>query len=113
MTAQRAPHWTYPELKVRKQVLRRDNYECQIRGPNCTLYANTVDHIHPKAWGGLATPSNLRAACWTCNQQKGARAQSSSFFIGSKHSRAPLANPSPLRPKLTVASDYSRKPREE
>lgn len=69
----RQRHWTYSEERIRKQVLIRDNYECQIRGDGCLLTANTVDHIHPKAWGGRATPDNLRAACKPCNQAKGAR----------------------------------------
>jgi 5-methylcytosine-specific restriction endonuclease McrA len=83
----RQRHWTYHEEKVRKAVLIRDNYECQIRGDGCLGTANSVDHIHPKAWGGRATPDNLRAACKPCNLSKGARAEgaqaSRPFFKGA------------------------------
>jgi 5-methylcytosine-specific restriction endonuclease McrA len=107
----RQRHWTYHEEKIRKAVLVRDNYECQIRGDGCLGSANTVDHIHPKAWGGRATPDNLRAACKPCNQSKGARAEgaqaSRPFFSRATLRTAPLLSPSP--PRLTVASDYSRK----
>lgn len=70
----RQRHWSYTGEKRRKAVLRRDNWECQIRGPMCIGTATTVDHIHPKAWGGTEDVSNLRAACKPCNQSKGARA---------------------------------------
>ena len=89
----RPRHWTYHEEKLRKLVLRRDNYECQIRLPGCLGTANTVDHIHPKAWGGLATPGNLRAACKPCNQAKGARADATAnepILSRSILSRGPL-----------------------
>src|SRR5688500_18236225 len=83
----RPRHWTYHEEKLRKRILVRDNYECQIRMDGCLGTASTVDHIHPKAWGGRATADNLRAACRPCNQRKGARAdpaQRASFFSEGK-----------------------------
>ena len=113
----RQRHWTYSEERIRKQVLIRDNYECQIRGDGCLLTANTVDHIHPKAWGGRATPDNLRAACKPCNQVKGARAATPSgnpFFRSTGYRTAPLRKISlqtsqwatePVR--MTVGSDDS------
>lgn len=68
-----ARHWTYRGERTRADVLRRDNYECQIRGPGCTRRATEVDHIRPKSAGGQAVPANLRAACRTCNRYKGQR----------------------------------------
>lgn len=113
----RQPHWKYHELKIRKAVLIRDNYECQIRGPNCTVTATSVDHIHPKAWGGTAHPSNLRAACKACNQSKGARSEArderqrrTPFFSDVRHMRAPLANLSPNAGNAVVRRDYTAKP---
>lgn len=69
----RQRHWTYHEEKLLPSILRRDNYECQIRGPQCRGVADSVDHIHPKALGGRGTADNLRAACKPCNMSKGAR----------------------------------------
>lgn len=101
-------HWTYHEEKLRKAVLRRDNYECQIRGPGCLLTANTVDHIHPKVWGGRATPDNLRAACKPCNQSKGARAEQPRFLNSAHARRAPLLNLSPHTSRWAPETvDYS------
>ncbi len=32
----------------------------------------TLDHVHPKARGGLTTRDNLIACCFSCNSRKGA-----------------------------------------
>lgn len=66
-----ARHWTYREEKVRAGVLRRDNWECQIRMPGCLGTANEVDHIVAKVFGGRGTADNLQAACRPCNRRKG------------------------------------------
>jgi 5-methylcytosine-specific restriction protein A len=52
---------------IRLFVLERDGYRCQIRGPHCEGTASHADHIVAVAHGGSAHPSNLRAACPTCN----------------------------------------------
>lgn len=61
--------------EVRKRVLARDRYECQIRLPTiCTGVANTVDHIRPLAEGGHELDErNLRGACHSCNSYLGAK----------------------------------------
>lgn len=64
--------------RVRLEVLRRDGYVCQIRGPHCTVLATEADHIRTarecEVSGNHATPRctcndprNLRAACKPCN----------------------------------------------
>lgn len=56
--------------KVRAYILKRDRYECQIKGPRCTVLATAVDHMAP--WFGRPedVPSNLlRAACEACNKK--------------------------------------------
>jgi 5-methylcytosine-specific restriction endonuclease McrA len=57
---------------VRLVVLRRDSYQCQIRGPHCTHEATQVDHIHARVEGGdCFDTANLRAACRPCNSAGG------------------------------------------
>ena len=57
---------------IRKQVLERDRQRCQIGAPGCTGTATHVDHIVPLSRGGARfDPSNLRAACQTCNLSRG------------------------------------------
>lgn len=58
---------------LRHQILERDGHLCQINGPRCKTKANTVDHITPLAHGGTQDPSNLRAACSTCNSSLGSQ----------------------------------------
>lgn len=65
-----SPAWR----RLRKAILERDGYLCQLRLPGCTVTATTVDHIIPRARGGAPLdPTNLQAACRRCNAGKGAR----------------------------------------
>ena len=60
--------------RTRRRILNRDSYECQIRGPRCTVDADQVDKIVPASRGGSDTDDdNLRAACPTCHKAKTAR----------------------------------------
>jgi len=59
---------------VRKAVLARDGFTCQIATRGCTLRATQVDHIVPVSrdpkghlWLDL---DNLRAACANCNRAR-------------------------------------------
>jgi 5-methylcytosine-specific restriction endonuclease McrA len=59
--------------RVRRMILVRDSFVCQIRDPGCTRVATTVDHIVELAAGGARLdPGNLRAACRRCNSSRGA-----------------------------------------
>lgn len=59
---------------LRQEVLDRDRYECQERGPACTGYADQVDHIHNTAAGGAKLdPDNCQAICTPCNARKAQR----------------------------------------
>jgi len=56
--------------KIRAWVLRRDGYRCQVTrdGRPCHATAVDVDHIVRREHGGTDAPSNLRAACASCNR---------------------------------------------
>ena len=60
----------YKKIELsRKNILRRDNNECQYCG---TKKGNmTVDHIIPKSRGGTDSWYNLITACVDCNNKKG------------------------------------------
>lgn len=47
------------------------NCRCQLCGRSITYQDATVDHIIPKAMGGVNDVSNLQIACFACNQLKG------------------------------------------
>jgi len=65
------PPYNGPWQRIRKQILNRDNYTCQIQTPGCTLKATAVDHIIPISKGGPPyDPQNLRACCQHCNNRR-------------------------------------------
>lgn len=51
-------------------MLKRDGYVCQLRLDGCTGTATVADHVLPAALGGRNEPSNLQAACASCNRKK-------------------------------------------
>jgi 5-methylcytosine-specific restriction endonuclease McrA len=55
--------------KQRNAILSRDGHQCRY----CGRPANTVDHIIPVKRGGSDEPTNLVAACASCNASKGAK----------------------------------------
>ena len=57
---------------LRKLVLIRDRYACQLQLPGCTQPATQVDHRIPFRDGGVETLENLQASCANCNLRKGA-----------------------------------------
>ncbi|MGE5658328.1 MAG: HNH endonuclease [Actinomycetota bacterium] len=61
--------WKVPPVN-RREVLRRDSHSCQYCGSTKRL---TLDHVIPKAQGGLHTWDNVVAACERCNSMKGDR----------------------------------------
>lgn len=59
---------------LRKKILERDGYTCQICGASVKKEPNLlleIDHIFPVSKGGLTTEGNLRTLCWKCNRKKG------------------------------------------
>ncbi len=58
---------------LRASILEANPY-CAIRGPRCTVWATTVDHVVPVTMGGAELdPGNCRPACARCNYGGGAR----------------------------------------
>lgn len=58
-----------PPRFSRRGVLVRDNHVCAY----CGKYANTIDHVVPRALGGGSTYENCVAACTRCNQKKASK----------------------------------------
>jgi len=57
--------------KLRYEVLKRDNFTCQLCGRKAPEVKLEVDHIIPKSAGGTDDPNNLRTVCYACNRGKG------------------------------------------
>jgi hypothetical protein len=87
--------------RVRLQVLERDGYQCQIKGPNCKGKATDVDHIIPVPDGGaILDLTNLRAACHTCNAWRANRQKANEGWRRSKTHIVLVLGPN--------ASEYAR-----
>jgi 5-methylcytosine-specific restriction protein A len=57
---------------LRRLILGRDHYRCQINGPLCRHTATEVDHIlSPLEGGDFWDTTNLRGSCKPCNAGRG------------------------------------------
>src|SRR5271157_4981149 len=54
----------------RRNILVRDNSECQYCGHTLNLSDFTLDHVVPRSQGGTSCWTNLVAACVRCNKRK-------------------------------------------
>jgi len=55
----------------RKNVFKRDRYTCQYCGVQPGTEELTIDHITPRAKGGISSWENCVLACIECNKRKG------------------------------------------
>jgi 5-methylcytosine-specific restriction endonuclease McrA len=74
VTSVRHLYRTQAWRRLRKQVLIRDGFVCQVNGPNCEHVATTAHHKlpasqHPELF---FSPENVQAACARCNDHGGA-----------------------------------------
>jgi DNA-directed RNA polymerase subunit RPC12/RpoP len=53
-----------------KNILIRDNFQCQYCGKRLTLNTATKDHVFPQSKGGKTVMQNLAASCKSCNSKK-------------------------------------------
>jgi 5-methylcytosine-specific restriction endonuclease McrA len=84
----------------RKNVIWRDQNQCQY----CTKFFEsdslTIDHVKPRSKGGKNTWTNLVAACKKCNQKKGNRTPEQASMQLMKE---------PKRPKTSVLLTIGKK----
>lgn len=64
--------------RVRQRILARDGWRCYLCSGSIPQdrawphsLSGTVDHVQPVSAGGSNDPTNLRAAHWACNRDKG------------------------------------------
>lgn len=57
----------------RRNVYRRDNFQCQYCGARPGLKQLSIDHVHPVSKGGATSWDNCVVACVKCNTRKGNR----------------------------------------
>lgn len=57
----------------RNTLLLRDNFSCQYCYDHLTIKDMTIDHVIPRARGGITRWDNVVASCYSCNAAKGHR----------------------------------------
>lgn len=57
----------------RRNVYRRDNFQCQYCGVRPGLKQLSIDHVQPVSKGGATSWENCVVACVKCNTRKGNR----------------------------------------
>ena len=73
----------------RRNIYKRDRYTCQYCGAQPGTEELTLDHVVPRAQGGISTWENCVLACVSCNKRKADRTP--------EQARMPLRKP-PVRP---------------
>ena len=75
-------HYTYNLLAMtsadakrlwRKAIKEANNYECIYCGEPHHEHDLTIDHVHPRRYGGANVSSNCVPACRECNRSKGSQ----------------------------------------
>ncbi len=54
----------------RRNIYKRDRYTCQYCGSQPAIEDLTIDHVVPRAQGGVSTWENCVLACFECNRSK-------------------------------------------
>ncbi len=65
-----------PTRKVklnRRNIYLRDNNICQYCGRKLPVEELNLDHVLPRAQGGISSWTNLVASCYKCNSKKGSK----------------------------------------
>ncbi len=74
----------------RRNILIRDQFQCQYCGKKCRQTQITIDHVMPRSRGGKSSWDNLVAACIICNHKKSANTPAEKGMVLRKHPRRPL-----------------------
>lgn len=56
--------------RLRAYILHRDGFRCVYCGAAPAHFYLHLDHVVPRAKGGVTHPANLVTACSTCNLRK-------------------------------------------
>jgi 5-methylcytosine-specific restriction endonuclease McrA len=57
----------------RRSIKEHFGCTCVYCGETYELHELTLDHVHPRTFGGKDVANNLVCACTECNQDKGSR----------------------------------------
>jgi len=77
----------------RRNIYKRDRYTCQYCGAQPGTEELTLDHVLPRAQGGISTWENCALACIGCNKRKADRTPEQAGMPLRKHPVRPVWRP--------------------
>lgn len=88
----------------RRNLFKRDRYTCQYCGIQPGSEELTIDHVVPRAQGGISSWTNCVLACVACNKHKADRTPAQAGLRLPKSPIRPTWKPLYASPNLRVAS---------
>lgn len=88
----------------RRNIFKRDHYTCQYCGVQPGSEELTIDHVVPRAQGGVSSWSNCVLACVTCNKRKADRTPEQAGLHLRKPPIRPTWKPLYASPSVRIAS---------
>ena len=97
----------YPAAKVtfsRRNVFKRDRFTCQFCGSQPGTEELTIDHVVPRAQGGVSSWENCVLACVACNKRKADRTPEQAGMKLRKRPTRPVWKPLYAAAKVRIES---------
>lgn len=88
----------------RRNIFKRDHYTCQYCGVQPGSEELTIDHVVPRAQGGISSWTNCVLACVTCNKRKADRTPQQAGLRLRKPPIRPTWKPLYASPSVRIAS---------
>lgn len=88
----------------RRNIFKRDHYTCQYCGVQPGSEELTLDHVAPRAQGGITSWTNCVLACVACNKRKADRTPEQAGMRLRKQPVRPHWKPLYASPTLRIAS---------
>jgi 5-methylcytosine-specific restriction endonuclease McrA len=88
----------------RRNIFKRDHYTCQYCGVQPGSEELTIDHVVPRAQGGISSWTNCVLACVACNKRKADRTPQQAGLRLHKQPDRPSWKPLYASPSVRIAS---------
>jgi 5-methylcytosine-specific restriction endonuclease McrA len=88
----------------RRNIYKRDRFKCQYCGVNPGSEELTIDHVVPRAQGGVSSWTNCVLACLACNKRKADRTPRQAGMTLKKQPVRPMWKPVYADHRVRLAS---------
>jgi 5-methylcytosine-specific restriction endonuclease McrA len=88
----------------RRNIFKRDRFQCQYCGVSPGCEELTIDHVTPRAQGGVSSWTNCVLACIDCNKRKADRTPKQAGMALASAPRRPAWKPAYADHRVRLAS---------